>query len=208
MIVRNRLLQTTANWCVLLGVVCSMFSGCILLSPKSSLPPAPYTASVPLTGQVVHSPDGDMIATIPQGWILLDTENKVEASKILVFTDTSYSGVVFFSVFPTTPGLLADVQQDGIEVAARKSYERLKAKTHSSAVLISSFVTFGVDDRPFCSYEYTTDHNKTRNRVVVFYSGKHFYECVASQISTDEKAMMSFPKLCDAQQSLVNTIRW
>jgi len=191
--------------CVVLSIV---FAGCIIIRQTATLPPPPYSGSVPLTGQIIHSPDGDMIATIPEGWILLDTENKTEPDKILVLVDTAYSGIIFFEKFTTTPELTADIQQDGIEVAARKSFARLQTKTHGAATLFSSYLTFGVDDRAFCSYEYTTDHKRTKNRVVVFSAGKQIYECVAAQISTDEKAMMPFADLCTSQQSVVNSIRW
>src|SRR5690348_6750047 len=84
------------------------FNGCIIIQQTSTLPSAPYEGTVPLTGQIIHSPEGDMIATIPQGWILLDTENKNDPNTILVLADTSYSGIMVFEKMPATPELMAD----------------------------------------------------------------------------------------------------
>jgi hypothetical protein len=192
----------------LVALLSVVLSGCLIINQTTTLPPSPYVGTVPLSGQIIHTPDGDMIATIPQGWILLDTQNKADQNTQIVLTDTAYSGIIFFSKLPVTESVMATVRQDGLEEAARKSYQHLQEKTHGEAKLTTDYQTFGVDDREFCSYEYSADNRRSVNRVVVFSTGKQIYQCVAVQLSTDEKPMMKFQDLCSAQQSVVNTIRW
>ncbi len=196
-----------------IGVVVSAalatgLSGCIIIHRTVTLPPPPYQASAPLSSDVVHSPDGDMIATIPQGWILLNTGAKLDESDMLVMCDTNYSGMVFFHREPLSPGLAADIQQQGLEPAARKSFQRIKSKIPGAMLVTKEYQTFGVNDREFCAYEYTSDQYHSLTRVVVFTTGKRIYECVAAQFSVDDKPMMKFADLCAAQESVVESVRW
>ncbi len=192
-------------WLIVCALAASAFSGCMIIRSTTTLPAPPYVGSRPVTSQIVHSPDGDMIASIPEGWILLNTQNRAGENTILVLVDTNYSGVMFFERVPQSSPLPAE---NPLEAAARRSFERVKARTRDAASLSSSYQTFGVNGREFCSYEYSADRHRSENRVVVFTTGKHVYECVATQLSTDDKPMMRFADLCSVQQSLVDSIRW
>jgi hypothetical protein len=190
------------------GALAIGFAGCIIIHRTVTLPPPPYQASAPLSSDVVHSPDGDMIATIAQGWMLMNLGTKLDENSVLVMCDTSYSGILFFHREPLTQSLAADIQQQGMEPAARKSFQRIKAKIPGALLVTKEYQVFGVNDREFCSYEYTSDQYHSINRVVVFSTGKRIYECVAAQYSSDDKPMMKFADLCAAQQSVVESVRW
>lgn len=190
---------------IVLMALLSGLSGCIIMRSTTTLPAPPYVGSRPLTSQIVHSPEGDMIAAIPEGWILLNTQNKAGENVILVLVDTNYSGVIFFERLPLTTPLPLE---NALEAAARRSFEKVKSRTRDVATLSSSYQIFGVDNREFCAYEYSADRHRSENRVVVYNTGKHVYQCIATQLSTDDKPMMKFAELCGVQQSLVDSIRW
>jgi hypothetical protein len=182
-----------------------MMPGCLIIRRTTTLPAPPYVGGKPLSAQIIHTPEGDMIASIPEGWILLNTQNKTGENTSLVLVDTLYSAIIFFERLPLTTPL---PQDNPLEFAARASFERTKAKTRDVATLSSSYQLFGVDNREFCSYEYSADHHKTENRVAVFNTGKHVYMCVASQLSTEDKPMMRFSDLCSVQQTLLDSVKW
>ena len=179
--------------------------GCLIMRSTTALPAPPYIGGKPLSAQIIHTPEGDMIASIPEGWILLNTQSKAGEATNLVLVDTLYSGVIFFERLTLSTALPLE---NPLEFAARASFERTKTKTRDVATLSSSYQTFGVDNREFCSYEYSADRHRTENRVAVFNTGKHTYLCVASQLSTEDKPMMKFSDLCSVQQTLLDSVRW
>jgi len=166
----------------------------------------PYEANYPMTDEVVKSLNDDVQIRVPKGWFA--TTDESNAPNLLVWlVREDYGATMAISEIKAEASTRKQLEQQGLEALAEVSFalksERAKGKTD----LVTKPREFKVDDRKFCSYEYTTDKRKTIVRVVVFDTGKHFYDFAV--VPSEKEGVKIDPKsLFIIQQSVLNSMQW
>jgi hypothetical protein len=175
----------------------------LLLAGCSSVP---YNSDYPMTDEVMKSLNEDVRIKVPKGWFA--TTDETNAPNLLVWlVREDYGATMAISEIKADAGTRRQLERRGLEALAEVSFALKSERATGKAEIIAKPREFKVDNRKFCSYEYTTDRRKTIVRVVVFDTGKHFYD-FAVVPSEKEGAKIDPKGLFVIQQSVVNSMKW
>jgi len=166
----------------------------------------PYEANYPMTDEVVKSLNEDVQIKVPKGWFA--TTDESNAPNLLVWlVREDYGATMAISEIKADAGTRKQLERRGLEALAEVSFALKSERAKGKAEMVAKPREFKIDDRKFCSYEYSTDKRKTIVRVVVFNTGKHFYD-FAVVPSEKEIAKVDPKSLFIIQQSVVNSMQW
>jgi hypothetical protein len=166
----------------------------------------PYEANYPMTDEVVKSLNEDVQIRVPKGWFA--TTDESNAPNLLVWlVREDYGATMAISEIKADAMTRKQLERRGLEALANVSFalksERAKGKTE----IVTKPREFKVGERKVCSYEYSTDGRKTIIRVVVFDTGKHFYDFAV--VPSEKEGVKTDPKsLFIIQQSVLNSMQW
>ncbi len=105
-----------------------------------------------------------------------------------------------------TDGQLRDeVKSAGLEVLGQLSFS-LKQGSEPAAELLRGPQVSQLRRRDFCSYEYSTDGGVTVIRVVVFDTGKRFYEL--TMVPNAKNIPTAMEPIFNAQDAILHTMEW
>jgi hypothetical protein len=171
----------------------------------------PYDIPYPLTAEVAATPDSSLSLTVPKGWFIANDE-KSPAHLLIWLINDDYTATMAVTELKTNSNVRKKIQEEGLEVLAAISLELKKAKAQvtDSVTVAAKPQTFVIGQRKFCAYEYSTDGKKTINRVVVFDTGKRYFELSMVPVPSDraERKGMKLEELFATQQTVVKTLRW
>jgi hypothetical protein len=166
----------------------------------------PYEANYPMTDEVVKSLNEDVQIRVPKGWFA--TTDESNAPNLLVWlVREDYGATMAISEIKADARTRRQLERRGLEALAEVSFALKSERAKGKAEMVAKPKEFKIDDRKFCSYEYSTDKRKTIVRVVVFDTGKHFYD-FAVVPSEKEGAKVDPKSLFIIQQSVVNSMQW
>jgi len=159
-----------------------------------------------MTDEVVKSLNEDVQIRVPKGWFA--TTDESNAPNLLVWlVREDYGATMAISEIKADVNTRRQLERRGLEALAEVSFALKSERAKGKAELVAEPKEFKVGDRKFCSYEYTTDKRKTTIRVVVFDTGKHFYDFAI--VPSEKEGVKVNPKsLFIIQQSVVNSLQW
>jgi len=104
------------------------------------------------------------------------------------------------------PALYKALQKDGLSAVAKVSMSLKKNNARDTVTILQPIEPFQLNKRNFIAYEYTADGGKTVVRVVVFDTGRQFYECVLLP-ATVSLSPADQRLLFETQQAVLKTLR-
>jgi hypothetical protein len=175
----------------------------IFLAGCSSVP---YEANYPMTEEVVRSLNDDLQLRVPKGWFATTDENN--APNLLVWlVREDYGATMAISEIKADAAARKQLTRKGLEALAEMSFALKSERAKGKAELVVKPKEFKLDGRKYCSYEYSTDGRKTLVRVVVFDTGKHFYDFTV--VPAEKQGTKVDPQnLFLIQQSVLSSLQW
>lgn len=177
---------------------------CVLL--PAGCASVPYESNYPMTDEVVTSLNDDLKLKVPKGWFA--TTDESNAPNLLVWlVREDYGATMAISEVKADASTRMQLERKGLEALAAISFALKTERAKGKAELVTKAKEFKLNDRKFCSYEYSTDGRKTIVRVVVFDTGKHLYDFA---VAPGEKAGVKVDQqnLFTVQQSVLNSMQW
>lgn len=166
----------------------------------------PYEANYPMTDEVVKSLNEDVQIKVPKGWFA--TTDESNAPNLLVWlVREDYGATMAISEIKADASTRRRLERRGLEALAGISFALKSERVKGKVEMVVKPKEFKVDGRKFCSYEYSTDGRKTVIRVVVFDTGRHFYDFAV--VPAEKEGVKSDSKrLFIIQQSVLNSMQW
>jgi len=161
-----------------------------------------------MTREIVTSTNGEVTLNIPQGWFA--TSDEKSAPHLLIWLiSNDYNATITLTEMKASPEVHARLKENGLTALAMVSLDLRKAKATGMFEIVSPPQQFAANGHTFCGYEYTTDNRKTINRIIVFDTGKRYYELALVPLpkeGVDKK--LDAKGLFIIQQSVLSTLKW
>ncbi len=188
-----------------------LLAGCA--APKETTPveEEDFFASLPaveLSDEVVYSPEGDMRARLPEGWVTLDDRRFDNPEIFAVACDPEYRMVIVFSEVPMDAALGELFRSKGMLGLLQANYNERQTRMAGATPQLLSGEEFALGRRKFGAYAFTADSGMTMTRVALFYTPKHLYECSISALPYTESDVPSNETLKDVHQVVLGGIEW
>ena len=145
---------------------------------KSTISPK---AEIAMSDEYIRSKAGDILAFMPQGWYLVDTEGKTSSDVIAVAVNSEYTLSMVVQQLRTNDLVHQTVSREGVIGLARVAIERRQRKTSNSVKIIGSVSKVEVNGKQFGLYDFTGENGDTteahRSRSIVIISSiDNYYE--------------------------------
>ena len=134
---------------------------------EAPLSPQPQMA---MGDELIRSPQGDMIALLPEGWQLLDTKTEVSDFVITVAVNPEYTLSAVFATIPPSGSTLQAVDDDGLLGLARVAFTQRSRKTAGAVDLVGTYSLAELGTREFGLYKFKPSAGSLTSRCAVFTS--------------------------------------
>jgi hypothetical protein len=158
---------------IFISVLALLLTGCAGLR---------YPADKQLMSETAAATNGDFGLRVPMGWFN-STDSKAAPGILIWLVKKDYSASLALTEIHTDEIGLKQIKTEGLHAVAEISLSVKKEIAQQEPLLVGNFENFSLDDKDFCSYEYTTDKGYSKERVVVFTLGKKWYELAAVPFS-------------------------
>ncbi len=192
---------------VIIAVI-SLLIALLFVHCPATLPPPPYDATFPMTREIVTALNGEMSVNIPKDWFATSDE-KAAPHLLIWLVSNDYTATITLTEIKASQEVHARLKENGLTSLAMVSLDLKQAKATGAFEIVTPPQQFAADGRVFCGYEYTTDNRTTVNRIIVFDTGKRYYELAAVPFpkeGVDQK--LGAKSLFVIQQSVLSTLRW
>jgi hypothetical protein len=161
-----------------------------------------------MTREILFSTNREITVNIPEGWSATSDEKK--APQLLIWlVEENYLAAITLTEVKAAPEVRERLTGNGILGIGMVSLDLKEAKAKGSFEVVSPPQVFLFKGRNICAYEYTTDGRKTVNRIIVFDTGKRYYELAAIPMPKEIGGQMIDSRgLFTVQQSVLNSMRW
>lgn len=163
---------------------------------------------VKLSADVIHSPQGDMTARLPQGWVMLDAGELHTPGVFAAACDTAYTISLIFSEVPVDAAVRDGYNRRGLKGLGEASFQRRQKRSESRAQLVGEIEEFAIGRRNFTAYTYSTDSMKTLTRTAVFFTNSHLYECAVTHLTFSDRELPTPRAMADIHELVLGTIEW
>ncbi|MCB0702617.1 MAG: hypothetical protein R2863_10380 [Candidatus Kapaibacterium sp.] len=174
--------------------------------PVVKLSPKPI---LPMQDEYIRSFDGDMIASIPQGWFFVDLDSKTSEGTIAVATTSDYNITAVFKKIQNTSLLEQNYKQEKEIGIAKYSYTTKANNTNGNCQLTSRYGLIEAGNLKYGTYRYSNTGGALTARTAVFRTDiNNYYEFTL--IPTDIKGM-SFPTELEQEnifKSIIATMKY
>lgn len=153
-----------------------LFYSCIIVKEKQvdeefntefSILPKP---EIPLSDTYILSPMGDMIAFLPKGWFIINSENKTPANVFSIAVDSEYSLCAVFSRLPTQSDVSEILKKEGLLGIATLSLEQRMKKSLGNVQLIGNYQPIKNGKQKFYVFKFQDKTNNNYGKTAVFVS--------------------------------------
>lgn len=144
-----------------------------VVAEQVPLSPVPEIA---MGDDIVRSPEGDMIASLPKDWMFLDVQDDVSDDLLAVAVNPDYTLSVVFSVIPQATSATEAYAAEGLRGLARIAFQKHLRKAAGSVSLVGTYTTTILGTRSFGQYAFSNGASTTRCAVFRSMLG-HFYQC-------------------------------
>lgn len=176
------------------------FSKEFTLLPKST---------IPISDESIRSDKGDMIAFLPVGWHLIDTENKEPSNVFAVAVNQEYTLSIVFSKLTNKIDVTHTLKTEGLLGVAIKCFETKKIKSLNNIRLIGDYEPLKNGLHKFYVYKYENLSNKLRGKSAIFVTPLYeVYEFSLIELDLKEKPNFSEAEFDKLFLSILNTIRF
>lgn len=163
---------------------------------------------VTLAAEAIHSPNGDMMARLPKGWVRLNAPELESPQVFSVACNPEYTMSVIFSEGSIDNATLATVDKVGLRAIAQNAFMRRYNRSGRRAKMFGEVEEFAIGLRKFGAYTYSVDTMKTFTRVAVFATNSHLYECALTQMTFRDNQIPSVRTMKYIQQLILSSVEW
>jgi len=175
--------------------------------------------SVTLSQDVIFSPDGNMNAKIPEGWVIATPQTQGSTANVFaVVCDPEYRYMLTFTELPYNE---INVLSNSNELT-NLSNAVLKWRKRRYSGYIDQLVEpylMNIKNKQFSIFSYTTDSNASVIRSAVFLTQAaanpksknvtyNLYECMLTQIPNKDKPLPSPQELAVIHKTVLEGIKW
>lgn len=167
---------------ILVLLIIASLNSCIIVKKFESeekervveLSPKP---SIAMSEEVLRPEQGDMIASLPKGWFLIDTGSETPPEVFAVAVNSDYTLTAVFAEIPKNSGVDSKFKKDGLLGTAKHSYIQKTSRTGGRAQLTNDYQILEAGNLSFGKYEYSTTGGALLARTVVFKTSlQNYYE--------------------------------
>ncbi len=168
---------------ILIFILSVSLSSCIIVkneeeneqsSPILKFSPTP---EMKMSDEMVRSDEGDMVAFLPAGWLLVNLEDDAPADVIGAAVDKGYTMSIVFSRIRKTDKRDKIISREGVLGLARIALEKRAKKTAGSVALAGEYSEIEMGPRKFAKYEFANADKSMRGVSAVFVSTlNNYYE--------------------------------
>jgi hypothetical protein len=186
--------------------------GCFFVREKPQAESAVLTLSpipeISMSDELARTPEGDMIALLPDNWRLIDVEGKASSDVFAVAVNPDYTLAAIFSRLRTVDRNDSLLARDGALTLARLGMARRERKTAGMARQTGKVSSITVGTRNFGSYQFTPD-GVLQTQVAVFTSslGQH-YEFALTPVVATGKPLPDTDDIQRTFRSILATIQF
>lgn len=138
-----------------------------------------------MSDELVRTSQGDMIALLPKGWVLLDPGMSASESILVVAVNPDYSCSAVFSNVNLTASTQQTVAEDDLLGLARHAFSLHQRKSGGVTKLVDSYAIDTLGTRLFGTYSFTgTGGMRTRCAVFTSTLGNHYQFAVVPLASS------------------------
>jgi hypothetical protein len=163
---------------------------------------------VTLSNDVIHSPEGDMTARLPEGWVMIDAGALHAPGVFAAACDTAYTVSLIFSEVPVDAAVREGFSRRGLKGLGEASFQRRQKRSNNRAQLVGDVEEFAIGRRLFTAYTYSTDTMKTLTRTAVFFTNSHLYECAVTHLTFNNRELPSRRVMGEIHELVLGTIEW
>lgn len=195
---------------VLAGSLCALgLAGCIGTQKGTQSEADEFGSRFPpvtVSEARIHSPNGDMSARVPDGWVMLDVDRLESPELFAVACNPEYTVSLIFSALSVDNAARRGFDRGGMAGLAEASFERRKKRSAGRARMVSDYEEFTIGRLRFGAYTYTTDSVPSLTRVAVFYSAQNLYECAVTHLTFTDRDLPPLKALREIQQVVLATV--
>lgn len=153
--------------------------------------------------QQIHAPAGDLTATVPLGWVMIDPPQLASLQAFGAFCNPEYTVAVAFARAASggdAPGSVSEAIDVGFALRRKRSGDRATLLNRGETTVKGH--TLGV-------YTYTTDSSQTITRVVVIPARSNLYECAITPLSLGTPAApVPLDSMARLHQTILGAVEW
>ncbi|MGB9771108.1 MAG: hypothetical protein ACPLX7_03915 [Candidatus Kapaibacteriota bacterium] len=165
--------------------------------------------SIQISDEAIRAERGDMIAFLPVGWFLVDTEDKAPSNVFAVSVDPDYTLSIVFSRLTNKIDVQNILKNQGLLGIATKCFEIKQLKSVNNIRLVGNFEPIKNGSQKFYVYKYENIVNKLIGKSAVFVSAlNEVYEFSLVQINIKEKQTISNQEFDKVFYSVLSTIKY
>lgn len=173
---------------------------------KLELSPKP---EIPMSDKLVKSPDGDMIAFLPEDWFFVDVEKEASSDIFAVAVNPDYTLSAVFSFI--SPDEISDkiIKKEGLLGLARYKFLNHQKKSSQSVQQIGSYSKIVIGANNFATFDMAA-HNSgynTKSAVFISSTGRYYqFSLIPMQIKI--KPIPSDAEITTIFKSILTTINY
>lgn len=174
--------------------------------PEMAVSPKPM---LQLSDNFIRSEKGDMIAFLPEGWFLINVENKLSQDIIAVAVNPEYNMSAVFSTLKNSGSIDKKVEQEGLFGLAWSFLAKHGNKTAGMVKQIGKFQSITMGNRRFVKYEYSATSGAIVSKSAVFASSTNdYYEFSLLPINVNGNLLPASADINNVFQSVLAGIKY
>ena len=138
-------------------------------STSEDMPLSPVPL-IPMSDELIRSLQGDMIALLPEGWLMLDPSGTMSDHVIAVAVNPEYTLTAVFSSIPDAGSSRDAVESEGLLGLARIAYGQRTRRTAAGVKLVGTYSMQELGTRQFGLYSFSGMGGTLKSRSAVFVS--------------------------------------
>ncbi|MCX7909392.1 MAG: hypothetical protein N2560_07745 [Ignavibacteria bacterium] len=165
--------------------------------------------TVPIGDIAIRSERGDMIAYLPQGWFLVDLEEKAPTNIFAVGVNPDYTLSIIFSRLTNKLDVVEILKEQGLLGLATKSFEIKQLKSLNNIKLLGNFEPIKNGTQKFYIFKYQNLTNKLVGKSAIFVTPlSEVYEFALIQLDFKEQPTISESDFDNIFNSVLSTIKF
>lgn len=189
-------------------------SGCLFVRiDDEEPPPTPVAVSpqpeVPISEEMVHSRDGDMIAFLPMGWDFINAEGMMSSDVFAIAANKDMNIALVFRRLKKLPQTDSVTARQGVYALARVAMSYHQQKTAGAAKQTGKYGLITIGTREFGTFDFTNTSGGARNRCAVFMSSfGNYYEIALVPLNINDNPLPSEETILKLFRSVLATVQY
>lgn len=194
------ILSLTLNSCLFVRNANVEQTKTINLSPKPT---------IPMSEEIVRSPQGDMIAFLPQGWFFVDVENSAPSEIFAVAVNPDYTLSAVFSKLRKNEAIDEAAKNEGAIGLARIALSRHIQKAGGAVKQVGAIDNLQIGDSSYGIFELINSTNSSKVKAAAFISSQNeYYQFSLAPLDVNSRPLPNDKEMEEIFKSILVTIQY